>query len=152
MSFQAFKKPGVEGFSSAHCSACVVGLLFVPVGVQHGADAVTPGVLILHQEIRQADPRGKLQVPQVASDEVWRTGEDLNMETGLFFLTRGQWTVDFSQLQLTILVLVIDYCQLASLGFAPGPRVRPIRFNVVFPPFEHEAFVLEKHPTCRVGR
>lgn len=47
----------------SHRSSDVVGLLIVPVGVEHRADPVAPGVLVLHKDVGQADPRREQQLP-----------------------------------------------------------------------------------------
>lgn len=57
-----------------HRSSHVVGLVVVPVGVEHRADPVAPGVLVLQKDVRQADPRREPQVPQVTGDKVLKRG------------------------------------------------------------------------------
>lgn len=59
-----------RGFDSTHRSAHVVGLVGVPVGVEHRADPVAPGVLVLQEDVGQADPRREPQVPQVTGHKV----------------------------------------------------------------------------------
>lgn len=57
-----------------HSSSDVVGLVGVPVGVEHRADPVAPGVLVLQKDVGQADPRREQQIPQVTGDKVFRRG------------------------------------------------------------------------------
>lgn len=57
-----------------HGSSDVVGLISVPVGVEHWTDTVAPGVLVLHQDVGQADPRREQQVPQETGDKVFKRG------------------------------------------------------------------------------
>lgn len=46
--------------NAAYRSSHVVGLVGIPVCVQHRADPVAPGILVLRQQIRQTDPGGVL--------------------------------------------------------------------------------------------
>lgn len=57
-----------------HRSSDVVGLISVPVGVEHRADAVAPGVLVLQEDVGQADPRREQQVPQETGHKVFQRG------------------------------------------------------------------------------
>lgn len=44
------------------------------VGVEHRADAVAPGVLVLHEDVRQADPCREQQAPQETGNKVFKRG------------------------------------------------------------------------------
>lgn len=57
-----------------HRASDVVGLVSVPVGVEHRADPVAPGILVLHQDVGQADPRREQQLLQETGDIVLKRG------------------------------------------------------------------------------
>lgn len=57
-----------------HRSSDVVGLVIVPVGVEHRADPVAPGVLVLHEDVGQANPCREQQIPQEAGHKVFERG------------------------------------------------------------------------------
>lgn len=56
------------------------------------------------------------------------------------------------RLLLTVLIVVVNNCQVPSLLFAPALSQSPVGLDVAFLAFEHEALVFEKHPAWGEGK